>query len=75
MVEALKLHPEMKYLDISANEIGSAGFMYFTELFKANHSLQNLHVRKNHIEGPEVVQFPPSLRDNTNLFYLDMKDN
>ena len=39
MVEALKLHPEMRYLDISANEIGSAGFMYFTELFKSNHSL------------------------------------
>lgn len=32
-------------------------------------------MRKNHITGPEVIQFPPSLRDNTNLFYLDMKDN
>ena len=30
MVRALKLHPEMKYLDISANEIGSKGFLYFT---------------------------------------------
>ena len=39
MVRALKLHPEMKYLDISANEIGSKGFMHFCELFKPNHSL------------------------------------
>jgi hypothetical protein len=38
MVEALKLHKEMKYLDISANEIGE-GFIYFTELFKENHTL------------------------------------
>ena len=39
MVKALKAHPELKYLDISANAIGSKGFMYFAELFKANHSL------------------------------------
>ena len=54
MVEALKLHPQMKYLDISANEIGSKGFMYFTELFKTNSPLENLHVRKNEIKGAEV---------------------
>ena len=39
MVQALKLHPYMKYLDISANEIGSKGFMYFAELFVANDPL------------------------------------
>ena len=49
MVEALKLHPEMQYLDISANNIGSQGFLYFQELFQTNHSLRNLHVRKNGI--------------------------
>ena len=37
----------MKYLDISANQIGSAGFLYFMQLFKDNGSLANLHVRKN----------------------------
>jgi len=47
MVKALKLHPEMKYLDISANQIGSNGFLYFMELFKENSPLENLHVRKN----------------------------
>ena len=75
MVEALKLHPQMKYLDISANEIGSKGFMYFTELFKANSPLENLHVRKNEIKGEEIKEFPRSLYNNTNLFYLDLKDN
>ena len=34
MVKALDVHPEMKYLDISANEIESEGFMYFCKLFK-----------------------------------------
>lgn len=33
MVKALKLHPQMKYLDISANEIGSKGFLHFVDLF------------------------------------------
>ena len=77
MVRALKLHLEMKYLDISANEIGSAGFMFFCELFnqKPSHLLQNLHVRKNDIKGEEVKNFPKSLKNNTNLFYLDLKDN
>ena len=65
----------MKYLDISANEIGSAGFMFFTQLFKENHSLQNLLVRKNEIKGEEVQSFPESLKKNQNLFYLDLKDN
>ena len=75
MVEALRLHPEIKYLDISANEIDSVGFKYFMDLFKANHSLQNLHVRKNYIKGEEIMNLKKVLRDNTNLFYLDLKDN
>ena len=77
MVRALKLHTEMKYLDISANEIESEGFMYFCELFsqKPSHLLQNLHVRKNDIKGEEVRNFPASLQDNTNLLYLDLADN
>jgi len=29
MVEALKIHPKIIYLDISANNIGSKGFSYF----------------------------------------------
>ena len=75
MVEVLKLHQEISYLDISANEIGSTGFLYFSELFSQNHNLQNLLVRKNGIRGEDVMSFPKSLRDNTNLFYLDLKDN
>ena len=75
MVKALKLHPEMKYLDISANQIGSAGFLHFMELFRTNSTLQNLHVRKNLIKGEEILGFPKTLRDNSNLFYLDMQDN
>lgn len=75
MVRALNIHPLMQYLDISANQIGSKGFMYFTELFTNNDPLRNLHVRKNGIKGEEIRGFPPSLRDNSNLFYLDMQDN
>ena len=75
MVQALKLHPQMRYLDISANDIGSKGFLHFIELFKDNHSLQNLHVRKNQIKGSEILDLPKSLRDNYHLFYLDLKDN
>lgn len=75
MVKALRLHPEMKYLDISANQIGSAGFIYFIDLFKEDHTLENLHVRKNQINGEEILDFPKSLEKNSNLFYLDMKDN
>ena len=37
MVQALKDHTKMKYLDISANEIGSAGFMHFSQLLNHNH--------------------------------------
>jgi len=65
----------MRYLDISANDIGSKGFLHFIELFKDNHSLQNLHVRKNQIKGSEILDLPKSLRDNYHLFYLDLKDN
>jgi Ran GTPase-activating protein (RanGAP) involved in mRNA processing and transport len=77
MVQALKFHKEMKYLDISANEIGSQGFMYFLELFKENHFLKNLHVRKNqlNIKSGKVQEFVKSLRDNTHLYYLDLNDN
>ena len=67
----------MKYLDISANEIGSTGFMYFIELFKENHALTNLHVRKNQldIEPSKMKEFVNSLKDNTHLYYLDLNDN
>jgi Ran GTPase-activating protein (RanGAP) involved in mRNA processing and transport len=33
IVHAIKNHTKIKYLDISANEIHSQGFLYFTELF------------------------------------------
>jgi len=39
MCKALRLHPEMKYLDISANAIGSEGFSHFKDLFRENHTL------------------------------------
>lgn len=65
----------MKYLDISANQIGSTGFLYFMDLFKENGSLANLHVRKNQIKGEDILNFPRTLRDNSNLFYLDLQDN
>ena len=45
------------------------------ELFANNHNLRNLHVRKNGIQGDDVLAFPVTLRDNSNLFYLDLKDN
>jgi len=44
-------------------------------LFLNNHRLRNLHVRKNNIKGEEILHIPPTLKDNTNLFYLDLKDN
>ena len=72
MVEALKIHPQMLYLDISANEICSKGFLCFQELFFANHNLQTLHVRKNNIKGEKIMSFPPKLRDNSNLHLLDL---
>ena len=75
MVQALKLHQQMKYLDISANQIGSAGFLHFMELFKNDSPLQNLHVRKNQIKGEEIHDFTAALSDNTNLFNLDLQDN
>jgi Ran GTPase-activating protein (RanGAP) involved in mRNA processing and transport len=74
MVEALKLHPQMKYLDVSANQIGSVGFSYFKELFQSNHTLETLHVRKNGISSG-ISDFPLSLTHNSNLFFLDLKDN
>ena len=76
MVEALKFHQEMKYLDISCNEIGD-GLVYFTELFEINHTLQNLHVRKNelNLKESDVKKFMKSLYNNSNLYFLDLKDN
>ena len=74
MVEALKLHPQMKYLDVSANQIGSVGFSYFKELFQSNHTLETLNVRKNGISSG-ISDFPLSLTHNSNLFFLDLKDN
>ena len=66
----------MKYLDISANQIGSKGFMYFKVLFESNHTLRNLHVRKNQIGSEdELNQFPLCLKNNTHLRYLDLQDN
>ena len=75
IVNALENHRQIKYLDISANSIGSMGFKYFISLFKANHILRNLHVRKNDIEGTDILDLPHSLAENTHLWYLDMKDN
>jgi Ran GTPase-activating protein (RanGAP) involved in mRNA processing and transport len=75
MVQALKIHPQMRYLDISANEICSKGFMYFEELFLSNCSLETLHVRKNNIKGEKIMSFPAKLRDNSNLHLLDLQDN
>lgn len=72
MVKALKIHPQMLYLDISANEISAKGFMYFEELFFDNCNLQTLHARKNNIKGEKVMSFPPKLRDNSNLHLLDL---
>jgi hypothetical protein len=45
------------------------------DLFKENGSLANLHVRKNQIKGEDILNFPRTLRDNSNLFYLDLQDN
>jgi hypothetical protein len=58
------MHPQMKYLDISANQIGSKGFNFFRELFEQNHTLRNLHVRKNQIRGDELKDFLNSLLHN-----------
>lgn len=49
--------------------------MYFKELFESNHRLRNLHLRKNAIDGTQILNLPKSLNDNTNLYYLDLKDN
>ena len=65
----------MKYLDISANEISSQGFLHFKDLFKQNHRLSSLHLRKNAIDGLQIKDLPNSLIDNTNLTYLDLQDN
>ena len=39
LVDAIKTHPKIKYLDISANEIGSNGLMAFWDLLNNNHQL------------------------------------
>jgi len=41
------LHENLKYLDISANEISSQGFELFADVLFKNPILHSLHVRKN----------------------------
>jgi len=47
MIKAIQTHNMLTYLDISANEIGSQGFKYFSEILIENYCLHSLHCRKN----------------------------
>ena len=75
---AISDHPAIKYLDISANNIGSENFKLLLKLQELNKiKLENLQVRKNYIKGEQILGVFKSekLILNSNLRVLNLQDN
>ena len=75
---AITDHPALKYLDISANNIGSENFKLLLKLQEQEKiKLENLQVRKNFIKGEQIIGVFKSekLILNSNLRVLNLQDN
>ena len=76
IIQAIRGHPALKYLDISATELKSKNFknlLYYQS--KGHLNLENLQCRKNGINGDEIKDVFKVLKHNTFLKVINLQDN
>lgn len=73
IAQAITDHPALKYLDISANKVGSESFCHLLQLQAWDKiKLENLQCRKNNINGEEIRGIFKKLLLNSNLRVLNL---
>lgn len=76
VILAVKYHPSLKYLDISATHLGSSNLNLLFELqAKKEIKLENLQSRKNLIIGSELHNAFSRLRLGKTLKVINLQDN